>query len=146
MLWRRPQGNATWREGDDGKVTREHDTVRCGHCGFIAAVPVGCVPGDKCTMCNFFVCERCAPIPMCRPYELHVQAIESRHAFVKAVGIDSIRGRDAKRVFKLFEERKAFDEGRLRVVNGIVIPGSEVVARDAEFERQFSTMRVPVTG
>jgi hypothetical protein len=134
---RRPQGYAAWREGDDGNVTKERDTCTCGHCSMIAMVPPGCQPGDVCKMCGRAICERCAAVPMCRPFELHLQAIESKGRFLDAVGISKVKTADARRVQSLFAERRKFDLGLATTVNGKIVEGSEVIPLDLEFERKI---------
>ena len=106
----RPQGYAHWREGNDGSTLKERDTVTCGHCSHIECVQPGMMPADKCSMCQRYVCGRCAAIPECRPFEKHLESIERRGKLLaEVVGVSESERRERERVFALFAERDDFN-------------------------------------
>lgn len=130
---RRPQGYAVWRHGNDGNAFKEHDTILCGHCSLIDLVPPGAHPADRCLMCMRFICGQCAGKAECRPFEKHLEAIESRGRLLASSGIAEERltaqqKADKARIDRLFEEHREWERKPL--------PNDDRSPIEVEFDRR----------
>jgi hypothetical protein len=81
---RNPGGCLTIVNRDGSK--EESDTITCGHCGGIDAVPAGCQPADFCRQCYKAVCSLCGQLPQCRPFEKWLDMKERSGRFRNLIG------------------------------------------------------------
>jgi hypothetical protein len=71
-------GGSIWTQ--DGVVTRQCETVMCGHCG--AHINTHGPDGRKrdisggCSVCHAFLCEGCTRDPKCAPIEKRIELAE----------------------------------------------------------------------
>lgn len=98
---RRPQGQATlvgpyhFDPSQPGvpKGLSENgtlDTFKCGHCQYIVHVQPQCDAADAgglCKCCMRLICLKCVDKGTCTPWEVAIEAAESRQAALRSYGL-----------------------------------------------------------